>query len=251
MNIPESWITKAKNELHIAYAHTSHGSQVYYGMNEIEEHYSFYGHSPSGSGSDLHFEDYSGNFPEPCKDLSRCDGHIKESTQGFLNSNPDINVMMWSWCNIAGHDINSYIEDMKDLIVEYPNVMFVFMTGHTNGGGEGDSSDSKNQIIRNFIENDNFCNNHKCILFDFADIEEYDPDGNYFLNKNVEDNLDYNGGNWAVEYLDRHPSSREATLTAGLGSCAHSSSPRDATLNCILKGEAAWTLFARMAGYQG
>jgi len=35
----------------------------------------------------------------------------------------------------------------------------------------------------------------------------------------------------------------------GLGSCAHSASPSDATLNCILKGRATWWLLAEQAGW--
>jgi hypothetical protein len=249
--ISEYWINKAKDELHIAYAHTSHGNQLSQGMEAIISYNSLYSYSMYGSSNSLHYEDYVGDFPQPCKDLSRCDGHIKESTQGFLNSNSDINVMMWSWCNIADHDIQGYLSDMQDLIIQYPNVHFVFMTGHANGGGEGDSSDIKNQEIRDFIYNNPFCNSHECILFDFADMEEYDPDGNYFLDKEVEDDLRYDGGNWASEYLQRHPNSREAAITQGVRNCAHSDDFSNSKLNCALKGEAAWYMFAKMVGYEG
>ena len=34
---------------------------------------------------------------------------------------------------------------------------------------------------------------------------------------------------------------------SGCGSCAHSDSPAGASLNCILKARAAWSLFARIA----
>ena len=34
--IPDSWITQAKSDLHIAYQHTSHGSQLITGINALE-----------------------------------------------------------------------------------------------------------------------------------------------------------------------------------------------------------------------
>ncbi len=35
--IPEQWIKKAKTDLHIAYGHTSHGSQLTTGMSGLVE----------------------------------------------------------------------------------------------------------------------------------------------------------------------------------------------------------------------
>jgi hypothetical protein len=70
--------------------------------------------------------------------------------------------------------------------------------------------------------------------------------------------LNYTGGNWATEYLAAHPTGLLYTLTMGDGgsfngctSCAHSESPRAATLNCVLKGSAMWWMLARMAGWDG
>lgn len=38
-SIPDTYITAAKNNLHIAYGHTSHGSQLITGMNALENYY--------------------------------------------------------------------------------------------------------------------------------------------------------------------------------------------------------------------
>ncbi len=49
------------------------------------------------------------------------------------------------------------------------------MTGHTDGTGETGNLNLRNDQVRNYcIANDK-------ILFDFADIESYDPDGNSYV----------------------------------------------------------------------
>ncbi len=73
------------------------------------------------------------------------------------------------------------------------------MTGHAEGQSENLYDDPQangdghvhynNELIRQHcIDNDR-------ILFDFADIEAYDPDGNYFWDQTMYDNLAYSGGN--------------------------------------------------------
>jgi len=265
--IPESAINLAKKNLHIAYNHTSHGSQIITGMNALADFPLFEGLYAWGKGGDDDTLDLADSgIPSPVPDLSQGDyvdatGDTPwvTATRAFLDAteNSTVNVIMWSWCSINGHDARRYVNNMEKLVEEYPDVAFVFMTGHA----EGDSDDLtengvhyNNELIRKH------CRDHKRVLYDFALIESYDPDGNYYWDRAMYDNLAYDGSkNWGAEWIAANPDSTLALLTTGIGvdgydgcsGCAHSDSPQEANLNCILKAQAAWRLFAELAGWDG
>ena len=262
--VPGSWIAQAAANLHIAYNHTSHGSQIISGMNALESfpaYGSTYEWSDDGSAG-LDLDDRG--IPCLVSDLSQGD-YIDEDgvtpwvscTRDFLDlpGNDHVNVIMWSWCSIDGHDAQRYVDNMEILVTEYRDIDFVFMTGHAQGQGEDMTPDGvhyNNELIRQY------CRSNGRILFDFADIEAYDPGGAYFWDQRLWDNLDYDGGNWAQEWITSNPGTELDQLTtgngvpgfAGCGSCAHSDSPSEASLNCVLKGRAAWWMYARLASRQ-
>jgi hypothetical protein len=261
-DLDENAIERAKAELHVVYQHTSHGSQLVTGMNSLASYPDYgdrYAWSDAGEGAALDLDD--NGIPADVADLSQGDYEDDAGdtpwaigTRTLLDDpeNAHVNVVMWSWCSINGHDAQRYVDNMEKLIAQYPDVTFVFMTGHAEGDGEDMTENGvhyNNQLIRKH------CRDHNRWLYDFADIEARDPDGNYYWDAAMRDNLDYDGGNWAVEWIAANPEHDYARLTTGEGvegfdgtsGCAHSNSPAEANLNCAMKGVAAWSLFARLA----
>jgi hypothetical protein len=251
LRVPLTAINNAKANLHIAYGHTSHGSQIISGMNGLTRFPnapyggSTYTWNNGGYGGALDLRDELGDYdklPDGTADLGNPNRTAwANSTRYYLKSNPDVNVIIWSWCNqvelASESDINIYLNLMNHLEMEYPRVTFVYMTGHLDGTGEAGNLNQRNEQIRNYVRANNK------ILFDFADIESFDPDGlvNYMkLNANA--NCDYNNGNWATTWQNSH------TEDVDWFDCdpAHTQA-----LNGNQKAYAAWWLWARLGGWKG
>jgi hypothetical protein len=242
--IPESAIIHAKKTLHIAYGHTSHGSQITTGMTGLSRFAgvshgsSLYTWNSNDSEGTLDLRDsvISGDLGNP--DRRSWAGR----TRTYLNKHRDVNVIVWSWCGqVSGakeSHINTYLFLMNKLESEYPQVKFVYMTGHLDGTGVTGNLHLRNEQIRNF------CRSNNKILYDFADIESYDPEGNFFLDRGADDGCNYEGGsrNWAMEWQNSH---REGIDWFACSS-AHSE-----PLNANQKAYAAWWLWARLAGWDG
>lgn len=243
VELSTSEIENAKLKLHIAYGHTSHGSQLISGMiglvNFKGDLYAFNNGGTNGA-LDLRDTPFSG-----ASDLGNPNRTAwADATRNYLNSNEDINVVIWSWCgqvsNATEEDINTYLSLMTELEGEYTDVFFVYMTGHLDGSGEVGNLNQRNDQIREY------CRTNNKFLYDFADIESYDPDGetNYML-LNANDACDYdsdgNGSrdtNWAEEWREAH----EENVDWYQCSCAHSDA-----LNGNQKAYAAWALWVSIA----
>ena len=251
--IPEDAILAAKAALHIAYGHTSHGSQVTSGMSGLvafadtggkgmQHRARIFAWNHGGVDGALDLHDYAmsgdvGYYPQ-----------WVNNTRSYLNASghEHVNAVMWSWCGQVdskyadGRLFSEYLTPMSELEEDYPDVIFIYMTGHVDHGDDS-SNKAANQIIRDY------CRTYNKVLFDFADIESYDPDGNYYPFP--DDNCDYysalNGtklGNWAVEWQDSH------VEDADWYDC---SSAHSEPLNANQKAYAAWWLWARLAGWPG
>ena len=180
--VPEYWIQQAKQLFKISYGHTSHGSQIVSGMQVLLAQSDLYAFNHDGTGEALSLHDRvpSGDLGNP----NRSEWY--HQTRDLLDSpNNDRNMILWSWCGqvspATAADIDLYLSLMNQLEYDYPHVKFVYMTGHLDGTGETGNLNVRNEQIRAF------CRANGKILFDFADIESFDPDGHGYLDKGAND----------------------------------------------------------------
>ena len=199
--IPSAVRTQVRNDLNIYYGHTSHGNQLIAGLTELVNF------TPAGSSYAMPTIQ---NAPAGYQDLNQPDYVTWEATtRAYLNntSNPWVNVVMWSWCGGVGTattaQITQYCSLMSGLERDYPNIKFVYMTGHLNGTGSTGALHRNNEQIRQY------CRDNNKILYDFADIERYDPDGNDYLDLGAghgDDGCSYSNGtrNWGTDWQSAH-----------------------------------------------
>ena len=259
--IPASAIIAAKDSLHIAYGHTSHGWQITYGMDGLVDFAnnggrglslpdSIFAFNNGGTGGALDQRDCV-----MANDVGYYPGWIDE-TRSYLGdpdimtgrgtNHPEINIIMWSWCGqvsgtyCSGVLWDQYLGPMTQLEEDYPNVTFIYMTGHVDIG-----QDSCNKLANDSIRS--YCLNNDKWLFDFADFDRHDPDGTYYEFCN--DNCDYYDtvggtllGNWADEWQEEHTEGVDWYSTPG----SHTY-----PINENQKGYAAWWMWARLAGWGG
>ena len=239
--VPRSTIQDAIDNLHIAYGHTSHGSQLTTGMDGLAAFLGddLYNYSNGGTGGTLDLHDYAFGS------LDLGSATWPEATRNYLDDNPDVNVVIWSWCGQVSTATEQYIVDylaaMNQLEIDYPGVRFVYMTGHLDSSRETGNLHIRNEQIRAY------CEANDKTLYDFADIESYDPDDIYYLQMAANDNCDYdsddNGSldsNWAINWQD-----------ANIGDWYSCDSAHSQPLNANLKAYAAWHLWARLGGWDG
>lgn len=250
--LSEANILLAKEKLHIGYGHTSHGSQISDGLSGVDEfkgNTGLYSISSTGASGALHLYEGSGDLSGDglAYDVGSYPGWINE-TEDFLgepnaagrgSAHREFNVIMWSWCgqlsDLSTTEVKTqYLDPMAALELKYPGVVFVYMTGHADGTGLAGTLHKNNQQIRSW------CIEKNKWLFDFYDIECYDPDGKYYGDKNVDDACNYKNGsttkNWATEWQAANPAK-----WFNCGS-AHSE-----PVNANMKAFAAWQLFSAIA----
>ncbi len=245
--IPSYWLEQAK-QLTIHYAHTSHGGQIVQGAENLESldpTYSFARRESATEGlppeeTPPALRMYDGNPPDTyiTPELYWDSSEGADSTRSVADTG-SYDFSMWAWCGQVSDAsqayIQSYLDTMNQFETEYPGMRFIYMTGHLDGSGSSGNLHQRNEQIRAY------CRTNNKVLFDFADIERFNPDGEDFLDRSANDQCDYESGNWADEWCAANPSS---PLCDACG-CNHSRA-----LNCNLKARAFWWMMARLAGWE-
>ncbi len=279
--IPGNWIDSAKAKLKIRYFRRSHGSHVDVGgmaalCRFSTEYAEKFNYNATGAGGALHLSTiwHSLDFEN--------DSWV-QITRDYLDdpANAEINVVMWAWSSYMYNlDVGQYLIDMEDLIADYgPGgtkiengersvpVTFVFQTGCQQKSIErNEEVFIRNQLIRQH------CRDNNRILFDFNDLESYNPDGEYFGDAAINgtytnehmlgDDCSYRfgsggRGNWGIEWNAANSETELAQLAADdiCVTCEHSmginegETKDNSRLHCVLKGRAAWWLWAKLAGW--
>lgn len=148
--LSESEVAAAKGKLAVAYWHTSHGSQLVTGMDGMDAFFGdtgLYEYSAAPTSGEL-------KLVERSPDVGAFDSFstFAQTVRDYLAANPSTNVVMASWCGqVSGSSeagIATYLSTLDGLESEYPDVAFVYMTGHADGTGLAGNLHLRNQQIR-------------------------------------------------------------------------------------------------------
>lgn len=268
-SIPQVYIDSARNLLHVAYQHTSHGTHITRGLFGLQDYktgdntmFGITNNNPTLNKLD--FNDYAlasyADGSDDASDLSRNERAFIKATQNFLNDpdNAQINVIVWSWCSITGHSVTAnYLDGMQQLINEYGKngskigtgagkreqpVYFVFLTGHAEGDNLGDGM-PKNQA--DLIVN--FCNLNHQLCLDYYSIDTHDMSDVYWDDTDDNGVSTKYGGDFYSDWQSTHSGWYENKETNG---DVVYGEHNDQHITANRKAYAMWWVMARIVGWK-
>ncbi len=274
-NIPEEYINLARATLRVAYQHTSHGTHVSRGLFGLQDYkpgddvlFGITNNDPTANKLD--FRDYAiGSYAEPgddAADLSRNETAFIQATRNFLDDpqNAGINVVMWSWCSITGHDVaGNYLPGMQTLINEYGKggtkigsgagqrqipVTFIFMTGHAESNNNVGDRRPKNQADTIIA----YCRAKGYFCLDYYGIDTHDMNDRYWEDAGDDGNSDNYGGNFYVNWQNSHqPGVHYYENKESPGGSVAYGEHNTQHITANRKAYAMWYILARIAGWDG
>ncbi len=236
--IPTQWLAAAKSNLKMYYGHTSHGTQITLGLQDLE----------TLNGSAYSVAINQGSLPSETGAFAVFDASTYDWTadfyptvQGVLSASPQINVVMYMWCGQhSGTDwktrLSTYLSDMQSLEQKYPAVQFIYTTGNAM---DPECTGCRREQFNNGVRQ--FTTDHKKVLFDFGDLDAW--------YNGVQ--TTYSMPNWCGS--DGCASGAIVPVAAPEWGGSDYSNPCGHALyaSCDNKAKAFWWMAARLAGWDG